>query len=93
VDVEGSSPFSRSNATQADPQVCGTWQPWPRLHEPSEQAVVTLGGKDHYLSALGSDESSANCPRFVAEFVRNGFRVAEVRVGEPYRVGELATSS
>lgn len=71
-------------ATRRAPRVPGY-----RLHKPSGQAVVTLGGKDHYLGQHGSDESRAKYQRLVAEYARNGFRVPEVRVGEPYRVGEL----
>src|SRR5262245_34270412 len=37
----------------------------------------------------GSDKSRGKYQRLVAEYARNGFRVPEVRVGEPYRVGEL----
>lgn len=71
-------------ATKRAPRVPGY-----RLHKPSGQAVVTLGGKDHYLGRHGSDESRAKYQRLVADYARNGFRVPEVGVGEPYRVAEL----
>jgi len=75
-------------ATKRAPRVPGY-----RLHKPSGQAVVTLGGKDQYLGAHGSDESRAKCQRLVAEYVRNGFRAPEVRVGSRTESPSSATSS
>lgn len=40
-----------------------------RLHKPSGRAVVTLNGKDHYLGAYGSPESSREYQRVVAEWL------------------------
>jgi integrase len=43
-----------------------------RLHRPSGQAVVTLGGHDHYLGRHGSPESRAEYDRLVAEWLAAG---------------------
>ena len=42
--------------------------PGYRLHKPSGLAVVTLGGKDHYLGPHGSPESRAEYGRLIAEW-------------------------
>lgn len=43
-----------------------------RLHRASGLAVVTLGGKDHYLGQHGSEESLAEYRRLTALYVANG---------------------
>ena len=43
-----------------------------RLHKPSAQAVVTLGGKDFYLGRHGSPESRAEYDRLIAEWLAEG---------------------
>src|SRR5687768_5693111 len=43
-----------------------------RRHKPSGQAVVTLGGRDVYLGAHGSDRSRAAYERAVAEWLSSG---------------------
>jgi len=43
-----------------------------RLHKPSGLAVVTLGGKDHYLGPHGTDESRAEYNRLVGEWLLKG---------------------
>ena len=43
-----------------------------RLHKPSGQAVVTLGGRDVYLGPHNSRTSRAEYDRVVAEWLANG---------------------
>jgi integrase len=43
-----------------------------RLHKPSGQAVVTLGGHDHYLGRHDSAESRAEYDRLIAEWLAQG---------------------
>jgi hypothetical protein len=43
-----------------------------RLHKPSGRAVVTLGGRDHYLGTHGSRESHALYDRLVSEWLAGG---------------------
>src|SRR5205809_977835 len=42
-----------------------------RIHKPSGQAVVTLGGRDHYLGEYGTPESRAEYERVLAEWLAN----------------------
>lgn len=61
-----------------------------RHHKPSGQAVVTLGGKDHYLGNYGSRESREAYDRLLAEWLANhrrptpreGERFARISVAE-----------
>ncbi|MCC9644982.1 site-specific integrase [Rhodopirellula sp. JC740] len=46
-----------------------------RKHKASGQAVVNLGGKDHYLGPHGSKVSKAEYDRLLAEWLANGRRV------------------
>jgi hypothetical protein len=41
-----------------------------RLHKPSGQAVVTLGGRDVYLGKFETPESRAEYDRVVAEWLQ-----------------------
>ena len=43
--------------------------PQYRLHKPSRQAVVTLGGKDHYLGPYDSAKSKAEYQRLLGEWL------------------------
>ncbi len=43
-----------------------------RLHSRSNQAVVTLNGKDYYLGPYGSKESKAKYHRLKSEFIASG---------------------
>lgn len=43
-----------------------------RLHKRSGQAVVTIGGKDHYLGKFGSVESRSEYDRLLAEWLSAG---------------------
>jgi integrase len=43
-----------------------------RLHKPSGQAVVTLGGHDHYLGRWQTPESKAEYDRLIAEWLAAG---------------------
>lgn len=56
----GTGAFMRRN----DP----TAQPSYRHHKASGQAVVTIGGKDHYLGRHGSPESHAEYDRLIAHW-------------------------
>jgi integrase len=42
-----------------------------RLHKPSQQAVVTINGRDHYLGRFGSAESRQDYDRLIAEWLAN----------------------
>jgi integrase len=43
-----------------------------RLHRPTGQAVVTLGGRDYYLGRHGTPESRVEYDRLVVEWLVNG---------------------
>jgi hypothetical protein len=45
-----------------------------RRHRPSGQAVVTIGGRDHYLGPHGTKASRDEYDRVIAEFLANGRR-------------------
>jgi integrase len=53
-----------------------------RLHKPSGRAVVTLGGRDHYLGPWGSPESKAEYRRLIAEWITAGRGVAKPDPGK-----------
>src|SRR4051794_4320675 len=65
-----------------------------RLHKPSGQAVVTLGGRDIYLGHYGTPRSRAEFDRIVAEWLSNGRRLpAPVSAsGTDLSVNELAVA-
>ena len=48
-----------------------------RLHKASGQAVVTLGGRDHYLGGYGCPESHEAYDSLIAEWLGNGKRVSQ----------------
>ena len=50
-----------------------------RLHKPTGQAVVTLGGKDHYLGRHGTLESREAYDRLTAEWLARGRQLARPR--------------
>src|SRR4051794_19491700 len=54
--------------------------PTYRLHRPTNQAVVTLNGRDHYLGTYGTEKSRAEYDRLITEWLSNGRRFA---VGGP----------
>ncbi len=60
-----------------------------RLHKPSGLAVVTLGGKDHYLGTHGSAESQAKYGRLIAEWMMSGSRAASTATGPDITINEL----
>jgi integrase len=66
-----------------------------RRHKPSSQAVVTLGGKDHYLGRWPSGlrkpppDVRAAYDRLVAEWMANGRRLPEAEGGPALTVNEL----
>ncbi len=49
-----------------------------RLHKPTNQAVVTIGGRDSYLGAYNSAKSRAEYDRLIAEWLVNGRQVAAI---------------
>jgi hypothetical protein len=46
-----------------------------RKHKPTGQAVVTLGGKDHYLGRHGTAASKERYVRLIAEWLDRGQQV------------------
>jgi integrase len=58
-----------------------------RLHKPSGQAVVTLGGRDVYLGRHGSPESRAEYDRLTAEWLLQG----RPQVARPVGAGQDTT--
>src|SRR5215217_651349 len=52
-----------------------------RLHKPSGQAVVTLGGRDLYLGKHGTPESRAEYDRLLAEWLAGGRRPVATAAG------------
>lgn len=59
-----------------------------RLYKRTGQAVVTLGGKDHYLGPHGTKASKAASDRLVAEWLLSGRQLAKPDP-EPLTVSEL----
>ena len=55
--------------------------PTYRKHKSTGQAVVTLGGKDHYLGRYGTKDSKAEYDRLIAEWLAGGRRLHHVNVG------------
>ena len=58
-----------------------------RLHRPTGLAVVTIGGRDHYLGKHGTPESRAEYDRLIAEWLATGRRPT---VAEPSSVADLS---
>jgi integrase len=52
-----------------------------RLHKPTDQAVVTLNGRDFYLGKHGSSESRAEYDRLIAQWLSNGRQIAASGAG------------
>src|SRR3954447_1664314 len=65
-------------------------QPSYRLHRPTGQAVVTLGGRDIYLGRHGTPESRAEYDRRVGEWLAGGRR--PVRPTDPDPAGDLTVA-
>lgn len=59
-----------------------------RLHKPTNQAVVTLDGRDFYLGVYGSPKSRGEYDRLVVEWLTNGRRLPGDASGGP-TVNEL----
>ena len=59
-----------------------------RLHKASGQAVVTLGGKDHYLGLHDTKSSTARYERLIAKWLANGRKLPE-EVSSRYTVALL----
>jgi len=60
-----------------------------RLHKPSGRAVVTLGAKDHYLGAFGSEEAKAAYERLIGEWLARGRIAQSATAAEGPSVNEL----
>jgi integrase len=62
-----------------------------RLHKPTNQAVVTLDGRDFYLGRFGTPESRGEYDRLIVEWISNGRRlpVPSSGVGSDLTVNEL----
>ena len=56
------------------PKLKNNQVPAYRLHEQSDQAIVTLSGKDHLLGPHGSSGSRERYDRLIAEWLANGRR-------------------
>lgn len=64
-----------------------------RLHRASGQAVVTLGGRDHYLGPFGSSRSYQARDQLIAEWLANGRRdPGATAVAAPVSVNDLAAA-
>ncbi|MFO0892583.1 MAG: site-specific integrase [Isosphaeraceae bacterium] len=61
-----------------------------RHHKPSNQAVVTLDGRDFYLGRFNSPESRAEFDRLLAEWLSNGRRLPAPAAGSDLTVNEMA---
>lgn len=59
-----------------------------RRHAPSKQAVVTLGGKDHYLGTYGTKASRDEYDRLIGEWLASGRQ----RPAHRDEAGELCVS-
>jgi integrase len=57
-----------------------------RHHKPTNQAVVTLNGRDFYLGRYNSPESRAEYDRLIAEWLSNGRQIAMATDGGPVDV-------
>ncbi len=62
-----------------------------RLHKPTRQAVVTIGGRDVYLGKHESPESRAEYDRIIAEWLATGRRpiVADSGSGADLSINEM----
>lgn len=65
-----------------------TRTPSYRLHKPSGQAVVTIGGRDIYLGPHGSPKSRTRYDELIAQWLANG-RVLPASEPQPLTVSEL----
>ncbi len=54
------------------PRIAGASIPKYRTHRPTGQAVVTIGGIDHYLGPQGTKASLIEYDRLIAEWMANG---------------------
>ena len=49
------------------------------LHKPTNQAVVTIGGRDYYLGTYNSAKSRAEYDRLISEWLANGRQLAAIQ--------------
>lgn len=62
-----------------------------RLHRASGQAVVTIGGRDHYLGPFGSDASHRD--RLIAQWLADGRQTPRAdEPAPPQTVNDLAAA-
>jgi integrase len=59
-----------------------------RLHKPSQQAVVTIAGRDHYCGPWGSRRAAAEHQRLVGEWLASG-GAPRVKARDAITVAEL----
>jgi integrase len=63
-----------------------------RLHKPSGQAVVTLGGRDIYLGRHDTPESAAEYDRVIAEWLAHGRRLHAPNPGSASGLSDLTVN-
>jgi integrase len=64
-----------------------------RLHRPTGLAVVTIGGRDHYLGKHGTPESRAEYDRLIAEWLVTGRRLnLAAGAGSDFTINEMMES-
>src|SRR5688572_28521966 len=64
-------------------------QPSYRRHRASGQAVVTIGGKDHYLGKFNSPASREEYDRLIGEWLSNGRQIPEPSPQQSITVSEV----
>ena len=70
------------------PRIAGTSIPKYRKHRATGQAVVTIGGIDHYLGPHGTKASLIEYDRLIAEWMANG-RQANITADDGLTIAEL----
>lgn len=64
-----------------------------RLHRASGQAVVTIGGRDHYLGPFGSDASHRARDRLIAQWLADDRQTPRAdEPAPPKTVNDLAAA-
>src|SRR4029079_14722877 len=70
------------------PRIAGFSIPKYRKHRPTAQAVVTIGGTDHYLGPHGTKASRIEYYRLIAEWMANG-RQLQITADAGWTIAEL----
>jgi integrase len=64
-----------------------------RLHKASGQAIVTIGGKDHYLGQHGTAESKGKYERLIGEWIAAGRPITGPnKPGDDFTITELCAA-